>query len=455
MASRVKWLILRVAAVWMAAAWSGGSACAADAQIEQARALIRSGQAGQAYTLLEKLEFQRAGEVEFDTVLGIAALDGGKPDKATLAFERVLALDPNAAGARLDMARAYFALGDYQRARQELQLLSANDPPPAARTVIAKYLAAITERERARRTVAVGYLEGFVGHDDNITSVVGDFTNAVLASYNLAGFQPTGNAIMRSSALAGGAAGFDVTHKANDAWSLWGGADVRYRNVLSAANYTSEQLDLRAGASYAAGAEVLRGGVTLQGFRQRTDLPTANRNALGLNAEWRHLFNERDQGSLFGLASRQRYPDIAVNDIDTLIFGGGWLHLFAGAYKPLLYGSLLLGQDNAQNQLANGADNGKRYTSGRAYAQLSLGETLDVFSSLGLMARADRARNARSTTVDYGNDHLMDLTLGLNWRPAPNWTVRPQLLYSENHSNVALSEYRRTEAMVTVRYDFH
>ncbi len=55
-----------------------------------ADALIKSGNAGAAYSLLEPLEFEHSGEERFDYLIGIAALDSGKPDKATLALERVL-----------------------------------------------------------------------------------------------------------------------------------------------------------------------------------------------------------------------------------------------------------------------------------------------------------------------------------------------------------------------------
>ena len=159
-----------------------GGAAASDDEMERARALLKEGKAADAYRLLEPEEFEYAGDVEFDTMLGVAALDGGKPDKATLAFERVLALEPNAAGVRLDMARAYFALGDYPRAREELTLAALQNPPPAARAVIDHYLTAIAERERKKRTAVTGYLETSLGIDTNITSVVGDFTNAVLAT---------------------------------------------------------------------------------------------------------------------------------------------------------------------------------------------------------------------------------------------------------------------------------
>ncbi|NNM80359.1 MAG: hypothetical protein HKM01_07890, partial [Gallionella sp.] len=81
------------------------SAQAAREQVlRDAEALMRAGKPAEAYALLEPLEFERSGEVRFDYLLGIAALDSGKPDKATLAFERVLAVNPNYTAARLDMA---------------------------------------------------------------------------------------------------------------------------------------------------------------------------------------------------------------------------------------------------------------------------------------------------------------------------------------------------------------
>lgn len=433
---------------------NSGASYAADAELDRARALLESGNPGEAYALLEGREYDRAGEIEFDTMLGVAALDSGKPDRATLAFERVLAVDPNAAGARLDLARAYFALGDLARARQEFDIVEQNNPPPAAQIVIDKYRAAIAERERAKKTVVTGYLEGFAGYDSNVTAVVGDFGSAVLATYNLPGFLPTGNAVLRSSPIAGAGGGVEVNHQINDAWSLAGAADARYRGVTNDSNYNSGLLDLRGSVSYAIGANVLRAGLALENFTQRTDIPTDNRNSAGLNLEWRHIYSERDQSSLFAVATRQRYPDISVDDIDSILVGAGWLHQFDGNHKPLLYASVSVGQDNAKNLLANGADNSRRYAGGRFYGQCSLNDSADLFANFGLLERSDRSMFARSTMIAFGDDHIDDFTVGLNWRPKSNWTIRPQVTYTENRSNVALSEFHRTEANVTVRYDF-
>ena len=83
--------------------------------LSEAEALLNSGKSDEAYKLLAPMDFEYSGNVRFDYLLGVSALDSGHPDKATLAFERVLAVEPNFAGARLDMARAYFHLGDLAR----------------------------------------------------------------------------------------------------------------------------------------------------------------------------------------------------------------------------------------------------------------------------------------------------------------------------------------------------
>ena len=50
--------------------------------LREAESLMKAGKPEEAYNLLEPLEFEHSGEVRFDYLIGIAALDSGKPDKA-------------------------------------------------------------------------------------------------------------------------------------------------------------------------------------------------------------------------------------------------------------------------------------------------------------------------------------------------------------------------------------
>ena len=96
-----------------AKAKQAAESAASEKLLNDAESLILAGRPSEAYVLLQPSEFVRSGEKRFDYLLGISALDSGKPDKATLALERVLAVDPNFAGARLDMARAYYPVGRF------------------------------------------------------------------------------------------------------------------------------------------------------------------------------------------------------------------------------------------------------------------------------------------------------------------------------------------------------
>ena len=96
----------------------------------EAEILIKKGKPSDAYALLEPLEFEHSGDTRFDYLMGIAALDSGIPGRATLALERVLAVDPEHAAARLDLARAYFQLGDLPRAKTEFALTLKRNAQP-------------------------------------------------------------------------------------------------------------------------------------------------------------------------------------------------------------------------------------------------------------------------------------------------------------------------------------
>src|SRR5512141_635394 len=141
----------RLLALGFCLCMAGNGALAADLDLTRAEALMKQGKAAEAYSLLEPFEFEQSGNIKFDYLLGIAALDSGKPDKATIAFERVLAVDPNFVGARIDMGRAYYQLGDMTRAKTEFEAVLSQNPPPAAKATIDKYLAAIEKQESAQQ----------------------------------------------------------------------------------------------------------------------------------------------------------------------------------------------------------------------------------------------------------------------------------------------------------------
>ena len=140
----------------------------ADELTDQAKALIDQGKAAEAFVLLEPQEGARAGEIPFDLLLGIAAIDAGQHTRAVFALERVLAVQPNNARARAEIARAYLALGETATAKQEFEAVQKQGVPAEVSATIDRYLDAVDRLDAVTRTTVRGYLEASLGYDSNI-----------------------------------------------------------------------------------------------------------------------------------------------------------------------------------------------------------------------------------------------------------------------------------------------
>lgn len=144
--------------------------------LNDAQALLAAGKAQEAWALLAPLELDAAGSTFYDYLYGIAALDTGRPAAAIPALERVLASEPGFAGARVELARAHYEAGDYPAAEEQFQYLLTQDPPPATRGVIERYLIAMDEGAGVTgggRSRFVPYGEIGAGWDSNANASTG------------------------------------------------------------------------------------------------------------------------------------------------------------------------------------------------------------------------------------------------------------------------------------------
>jgi outer membrane protein len=149
---------------------------AADAVTDRAKQLLDRHDAEAAYKLLLPLEAQRAGDPEFDYLLGIAALDAGDRERAVFALERVLAVQPDNLRARAEIARAYLAGGEREAAKREFEAVRARQVPAEVRATIDRFLSAIAAAEHTR---VDSYLELAFGYDTNVTSATPNSTIAI------------------------------------------------------------------------------------------------------------------------------------------------------------------------------------------------------------------------------------------------------------------------------------
>lgn len=165
----------------------------------------------------------------------------------------------------------------------------------------------------------------------------------------------------------------------------------------------------------------------------------------------RYGHDAQNQFSLFGQYTRQRHfpPTQFANSPDLGVIGASWLRALDRSGKSLFLASLFVGDErDADNRVATG----KELYGLRLAGQTALNDKTDLFAAF-------RAQHGKYPTHNIQfqaarQDSQYDLSFGLNWRFAPNWSLRPELTYTKNQSNVVTYEYDRTDFSVTVRRDF-
>lgn len=440
-------MIRYVRALAIALAWllSAAAFAQSDAQmVAQAEALVRAGRYAEAHQLLAPHEDRLAGDLKFDYLLARSALEIGQPSKASFIYERILAVQPNYVGVRLEMGRAYLALGDYARAKLEFEtVLRFQNLPPDLRQQAQIYGAAADQYLAGKKTVGFAYLEYGYGYDSNPQSATR------ISEITLAG---GGTLVLPQSALARSdhynalTVGGELAHALSDHFSVFIGGEVRgrsYRN-LSVAEYVNG--DGRLGVGYNSGAHNLRVAVT--GGRFRLDDVNTRDNGGG-TLDYRYLAGKQDQIS-FGLSgSRNKFlPDaLKINSYDLFQASVGWLHAAADGQGAA--GLTLLGGMERETQ--GRVDGDKPFGGLRVILQRTLGQSVGAF----LLGGAQYGKYSEVNPL-FGakrEDTLYDATLGVSWTFAKGWSLRPQVQYTNNRSNSDLYDYDRTDVSLNLRLD--
>lgn len=419
--------------------------------LEKADALIKGGQAEQAYQLLEPLEVQGAGDLVYDYLLGTAALESNRPSKATFIYERILAVAPNYVGVRADMGRAYFALGDFGRAKVEFEtVLTFQNLPQDLRSTVEQYVKAAEARTQNKRTVSNTYVELGFGRDSNI----GSANNAASLNY-------PGNAAATPPVAAGSYSpdlkadnyttlglGGEVNHQLTDRWGAYLGGDYRgraYQNYCD--NTCNWTLDLRTGLSYSGGAWLVKAGLVGGTYNLNQ---VAYRDTVGLNVDWRIALANGSQLSAGASTTRAAYLSTATvsQNTQTNTLTGGWL-------IPVADGSAIVSLSlSGGTEVATGgrADGNKDFLGPRVLFQKSFNEKLGGYATVGVTS----AKYAGTNDL-YGvkrEETTSDLALGLTWALGKGVALRPQLAVVSNRSNAELYTYDKTDFSLNLRLDY-
>ena len=417
-----------------------------QAVLEKAEALLKSGKAEESYRLLEPMELDGAGDPVYDYLLGTAALDSNRPSKASFVYERILAVAPSFVGVRADMGRAYFALGDFGRAKIEFEsVLATQSLPPDLRRTVEQYAKAAQARSKNQRTVVSAYVEAGIGADTNIGSATALSTINLPAIGLYAPAPPTGQKTADGFSMV--SVGAEINHQLTDQWGLFGAADYRRRAYQLYTESGFATLDSRAGVSYSGGDWLVRAGLTAGQYSLNQ---VRVRDTVGATVDWRMTVDTASQWSLGGAYTDATYadPTTANQNTQTSALTAGWLTSFSdGSAVFSLTGTL------GMEKGVGGRDDGdRRFYGPRLTLQKSFNEKLGGYASVG--ATFSRYSGTNAIYLLQRDESLYDLALGVTWSGGSGFSLRPQFSAIRNTSNAALYGYDKNDFSINVRFDF-
>ena len=442
-ASRLRrWLYLPAVVLWLG--------CQAHAQsvTEQAAAHIEAGRHAAAYALLAPQESERAGDPQFDLLLGIAAVETGRHTLAVFALARVLALQPDNARARAEIGRAYLALGESASAKRELQAVRGQNVPPEVARSLDRLLSAIDRAPTEPKPSFAGFIEAAVGRDTNVNSATSAGSIAIPGL--IGDFTLTGDSRSRDAWFSSLAGGFNARIPVNREWAVVGGVSGAGRFNGGESRFDTTAVDGNAGVAWTRGAN--RVTAALQGGIFEVDSDKL-RDYTGPSLQWQHTHNARNQTTAFMQHVRLRYDGSNdVRDVNRNIYGVGHAHVLQGG-KTMMFGSFYLGSETGRNDLPSGVNiAGNDVIGFRVGAQHTLDPRWLLFGALAHEARD--YENADPLFQRVRDDTLTTLSLGATYALTERWLLTPSVTLMRNDSSFSINDYRRGVAQFAVRRTF-
>ena len=416
-----------------------------DSVTAQANTLISKRDFTAAYLLLEPLESERAGDIDYDYLLGVAGVESGNTTRGAFALERVLAIDPAHKDARAEMAKAHFILGEIDDSKAEFNNVLNQAPDAQTKRTVEKLLNAIDKIEGTTTTFGA-YLEFGLGYDSNVSSAPG-ITSIAVPVFGGALLDLGNGAKEKSDNFMSMAGGVSFRHPFTQQLAAFGTVSGNQKINGSEIEFDTSTLDFNAGLQY----RLNQNNFTVAAQDNHFDLNgEAFRHAYGGSAQWLYNIDDSNQAGLYTQYSRLKFNGNDFRNAGRSIIGVNAAHVFKGDLSPVIYGSMYGGREDARNSQADFLD--QDIVGLRLGGQLSFSSQWQLLGSLAAELRDNDEQDP--TFLKKRKDRQYDASLSLNFIPARDWSIKPQITYTKNDSNIVINDFDRSIISVTVRKDF-
>ena len=409
---------------------------------DQIKALSAQGKAAEAYAL-GKQHPEELGNPAFDFYFGVAATDAGHAGEGVLALERYMANFPGNREARLELARAYFVLGENQRAREEFVAVEKTNPPPAVQANIQRFLDAIRARESAYETTAGFYAEVGIGHDSNVNAGTSS------ANINLPVFGPVTllSGVRTADDFGTYALGGSITKPVAPGTALFGFASVDSKMDGSKTEFDQDNVNLVGGARFVRGKNLFRVSGVYNELAVGHDW---YRKLEGIAGEANHQLDEFQMiGGSLQLGQLRYQGGNEPRNADLWAVAGNYRRAFIGKLQPLLTVSPSYGEEHNSKSRP---DLGRKYYGARVALALTPAPRWAL--SVGATYQKSRYDGADPLLATTRDDEYYGLDGALSYALNRNWSVRGEVQYLKNRSNIELYTFDRSVYMVKLRYEY-
>jgi tetratricopeptide (TPR) repeat protein len=421
---------------------SGQAYAATDSTVADSVQLLRSGKAGDAYALLAPQIVQRANDPDFNYALGLAALDSGRIAEAILAFQRVLAVKPDQAEARAELARAYAMSGDVDTARAQFDTV-LQDPslPDPVRQRFTQLERTFSKQIKGGGSDVTGFVDASTGYDSNINTAT-NLTSVTIPLFAVFGpGQLGGNARALTDGFAAVQAGVSGVTAIGRQDRLFGSLLGDYHDNFRSNAFDQASATVTGGAAHSfANHDTLSVSGQFQQFwlgRQ------SFRQAFGAIGQYTHALSGGRALSISAQYFRFNYDNQPLLDANR--------YALAVSYADRRFVVSASGGHEATRDPA-GAAQSNTFGEANIAAEIPLGTRVSAIGGLGADIRRYVAPDALFLVAR--RDERIDASAGLKFLISKAASVRPRITYSRNFSNIAIYDYARFTASVGVRFEF-
>lgn len=394
----------------------------------------------QAWQALNADAAANAGDADYTYRLGLAALDAGHVAEAIVALQRVLALQPDHAQARAEIARAYAMAGDIDTARAQFDTV-LGDPslPDPVRRRFTGIVEGLDRQISGKQSNVSGFLDVSGGHDSNVNSATA-LTSVTIPLFAV--FGPgalSGNARRISDGYAEAQGGVSLVTGLGRADRLFVSALGDYRGNFHASVFNQATLTGTLGIAH---TMANRDTLSVSGQVQQFWLDSASyRQAYNLIGQYTHALSGGRALSFSAQYGRYHYNNQPLYNVHHMALGMSYATR-----------SLVVSADGGYEAAGHGSTQSNLFADASLSGEVPLGKKLALFGGAALGVRFyDRAD---ALFLKKRQDARLDLSAGVRFMLTPRLSLRPRATYTRNFSNIALFDTSRWTAGVGARLEF-